>query len=101
MFRRGWFRTCRRTALARLCASALIALVLCPFTAPYASYNPNAVPIGVEDGAFLDTLHAKDVTVAAGPIAMTDFIALAAVDAIPNVVPPVDTSTIHVVVLRV
>jgi hypothetical protein len=84
-----------------LCASVLIALVLCPFTAPYASYNPNAIPIGVEDGAPLDTSHVKDVTVAAGPIAMADFIALAPVDAILNVAPPLDISSINVVVLRV
>ena len=87
--------------LVRLCASVLIALVLCPFTAPYASYDPNAIPIGVEDGALLDTSHAKDVTVAAGPIAMADFIALAPVDAILNVVPPIDISSTYVVVLRI
>jgi hypothetical protein len=46
-----------------LCASVLIALVLCPFGS-YASAI-ECRPIGVEDGALRDT-HAKDVTVAAG-----------------------------------
>lgn len=85
----------------RWSAGMLIALVLCPFTAPYASYDPNAMPIGVEDGALPDTAHAKDVTVLVGPLATPDVIELAPVCSILNVLSAVDLSTIHLVVLRI
>jgi hypothetical protein len=61
----------RRTALARWCAGLIIALVLCPFTAPFASYDPNASPIGgvlTQDGSLFEKLCDKAVSLAAVPV---------------------------------
>jgi hypothetical protein len=54
---RAQLRTIRRNALARWSAVLIIALVVCPFTAPFASYDSNATPIGSllsQDGSLLD-----------------------------------------------
>jgi hypothetical protein len=65
MWSRGFLRTVQRQALARWCAGLIIALVLCPFTAPFASYDPNASPIGsivTPDGSVLDKACDKAVS---------------------------------------
>jgi hypothetical protein len=57
----------RRSALAPWCAGVIIALVLCPFTAPFAPYGPNASPIGcllTQDGSLLDITCDKAPAVA-------------------------------------
>jgi hypothetical protein len=54
----------------------IIALVLCPFTAPFASYDPSASPIGgllTQDGSLLDIACDKAVSVALVPIAVSAF----------------------------
>ena len=73
MSARGTLRTIRRRTLARFCAGLIIALVLCPFTAPFASYDPNASAISLltSDGSLLDKACDKVVSVAASPV--TDF----------------------------
>jgi hypothetical protein len=70
---RGQLRTFRRRALAQCCAVVIIALVLCPFTAPFASYDPNASPIGgllTQDGSLLDITCDKTPSVPSIPFAM-------------------------------
>src|SRR5689334_4693332 len=70
---RGKLRPIRRNALARLCAGVIIALVLCPFTAPFASYDPNgsAINLLTQDGSLLD--KACDKVVSADAFSMTIF----------------------------
>jgi hypothetical protein len=73
MTSRGELRTFRRRALAQCCAVVIIALVLCPFTAPFASYDPNASPIGgllTQDGSLLDITCDKAPSVASLPFAV-------------------------------
>ena len=100
MVHRGWLRTGRRASVGRWCACFLIALVLCPFTAPYASYDPNAAPIDLQDGSVVGA-HDKDVTVAAAPVGLSCFIALADIDAAPTGVAQVRTPRRRVIVLRI
>jgi len=73
MSARGTLRSIRRRTLVRFCAGLIIALVLCPFTAPFASYDPNASAISLLtlDGSLLDKACDKVVSVAASPV--TDF----------------------------
>jgi len=96
----GCFRTGRRAALVRWCASFLIALVLCPFTAPYASYDLNAAPIGVLDASLL-AAHDMDVTVVAAPPAAANLIALAHVETTLSMVAAVNVTKARFIVLRI
>ena len=100
MFRHGCFRTGRRAALVRWCASFLIALVLCPFTAPYASYDLNAAPIDIQDASWF-AAHDKDVTVVATPPSATNFIALAPIETALSVVAAVSPTKVRLIVLRI
>ena len=100
MSRRGWLRIGRRASVARWCACFLIALVLCPFTAPYASYDPNAAPIDLQDGSAV-AAHDKDVTVAAAPVDLSCFIALAEIDTALSANAPVGSSRLRFIVLRI
>ena len=61
--------------LARCCAGLIVALVLCPFTAPFASYDPNASPIGgvTQDGSLFDIAGNKAVSTAAVWITIPTF----------------------------
>ena len=73
---RGRLRRLRRKALARCCAGLIIALVLCPFTAPFASYDPNASPIGAlltQDGSLFDIACDKAVSPAAISVTIPTF----------------------------
>jgi len=77
MFARGQLRRLRRKTFARCCAGVIIALVLCPFTAPFASYDPNASPIGgvlTQDGSLLDKACDKAVSLAAAPVSPFPFV---------------------------
>ena len=96
----GCFRIGRRAALVRWCASFLIALVLCPFTAPYASYDLNAAPIDIQDASLL-AAHDKDVTVVAAPLSATNFIALALIVTTLSVVAAVNPTNAQFIVLRI
>ena len=95
----GCLRTGRRSSVTHWYACFLIALVLCPFTAPYASYDPNAAPIDLQDGSVL-AAHDKDVTVAAAPFDPSCFIALAEVDTVLGVVARVTMPRPRLIVLR-
>jgi len=72
---RGRLRRLRRKALARCCAGLIIALVLCPFTAPFASYDPNASPIGLltQDGSLFDIACDKAVSPATISVTIPTF----------------------------
>jgi hypothetical protein len=100
MLRHGCFRTGRRAALVRWCASLLVALVLCPFTAPYASYDLNAAPIDIQDASLL-AAHDKDVTVIATPPSAANFIALAHIETTLSVVAAVNPTKDQFIVLRI
>jgi hypothetical protein len=97
---RGWLRIGRRASVARWCACFLIALVLCPFTAPYASYDPNAAPIDLQDGSAV-AAHDKDVSVAAAPLDLSCFAALTEVDTTLSGVVPVGIRPLRFIVLRI
>jgi hypothetical protein len=84
----------------RWCASLLIALVLCPFTAPYASYDLNAAPIDIQDASIV-AAHDKDVTVDAALPAAANLIALALVDTTWSVVAAVTPTKARLIVLRI
>src|SRR5262245_14533882 len=100
MSHRGGLRTGRRASVTHWCACFLIALVLCPFTAPYASYDPNAAPVDLQDGSVLAT-HDKDVTVAATLVDPSSLIAVAEVEKVPGLVARVDAHRPRFVVLRI
>lgn len=84
----------------RWCASFLIALVLCPFTAPYASYDLNAAPIDIQDASLL-AAHDKDVTVVVAPPAAANLIALALIDTTLSESAAVNPTKARFIVLRI
>ena len=76
MLPRGRVRRIRRHALTRWCAGSIIALVLCPFTAPFASYDPQASPLGgflTQDGSLLDIACDKAVSMPVLPVTVFAF----------------------------
>jgi len=101
---RGHLRRLRRNVLARCGAGLIIALVLCPFTAPFASYDPNASPIGgplSEDGSLLDIGCDKAVSVAAVPVTVFAFANVAAIACLSIIGTTADLLLVRSVVLRV
>jgi hypothetical protein len=73
MVSRGQLRTFGQRALAQCCAVVIIALVVCPFTAPFAAYDPNASPIGgllTQDGSLLDITCDKTPSIPSLPFAI-------------------------------
>lgn len=100
---RSTFRTIRGRALARFCAGAIIALVLCPFTAPFASYDPNASAIGLltQDGSLVDKACDKAVSVAASAVAAVGVVPVEALGNVRNAHRKVDLLLQRSMVLRV
>jgi len=86
--------------MVRWCARFLIALVLCPFTAPYASYDLNAAPIDIQDASLL-AAHDEDVTVVDALPAAANFIALAQIETTFRVVAAVNPTNARFIVLRI
>jgi hypothetical protein len=104
MFSRGCLRTVQRRALARCCAALIIALVLCPFTAPFASYDPNASPIGgllTQDGSVLDKACDKTVSLDAAPVTVFASAQVAPVTSLAKIGTAVDLLLLRSMVLRV
>ena len=104
MSRQGYLRTIRRKALARCCAGLIIALVLCPFTAPFASYDPNASPIGglfTQDGSLLGIACDKAVSVDAVPVTASLFAQAASLTTVIERGTTVDLLLVRSTVLRV
>ena len=82
----------------------IIALVLCPFTAPFASYDPNASPIGgllTKDGSLLDIGCDKAVSVAAVPVTVFAFANAAAIACLSTIGTTADLLLVRSVVFRV
>jgi hypothetical protein len=100
---RGRLRRLRRKALARGCAALIIALVLCPFTAPFASYDPNASPIGLlaQDGSLLDIACDKAVSVAAAAVTVSAFADVVPLTCIDQTGTTTDLLLLRSMVLRV
>ncbi len=104
MSTRGYLRTVRRKTLARCCAGLIIALVLCPFTAPFASYDPNASPIGgllTQDGSLLDITCDKAVSVTALPVTLSAFTQVAPLTSVEQHATTFDLLVVRSMVLRV
>ena len=104
MSTRGYLRTVRRKAFARCCAGLIIALVLCPFTAPFASYDPNASPIGgllTQDGSLLDIARHKAVSLAAVPVTVSAFAQSAPLTTVTERGTTIDLLLLRSMVLRV
>jgi len=104
MSSRGQLRRIRRRALVRCCAGLIIALVLCPFTAPFASYDPNASPVGgllTQDGSLLDNTGDKALSVAALPVGLFAFTQLAVLTGAVNRTTTLDLLAVRSMVLRV
>jgi hypothetical protein len=100
----GQLRRIRRKALARCCAALIIALVLCPFTAPFASYDPNASSIGgllTQDGSVLDKACDKAVSLDAAPVTVSASAQVAAVTSLVKIGTAVDLLLLRSMVLRV
>ena len=100
---RGRLRRLRRTAFVRCCAGLIIALVLCPFTAPFASYDPNASPIGgvTQDGSLFDIAGSKAVSTAAVSISIPTFSDAFTVTIVVTASTPGDLFLLRSMVLRV
>jgi hypothetical protein len=89
-------------ALGRFWAVVIIALVLCPFTAPFASYDPNGSVIGflAQDGSLLDKACEKAVSTGL-PVAVFRFVHLGTLITTAKVSTPVDLLLQRSMVLRV
>jgi hypothetical protein len=101
---RGYLRAVRRKTLARCCAGLIIALVLCPFTAPFASYDPHASPLGgllTQDGSLLDIACDKAVSLAAVPVTVSAFAQAAPLTTLIERGTTVDLLLLRSMVLRV
>jgi hypothetical protein len=82
----------------------IIALVLCPFTAPFASYDPNASPIGgilTQDGSVLDKACDKALSADAVPMMVSASALVAPVTSLIKTGTTVDLLLLRSVVLRV
>jgi hypothetical protein len=104
MSSRGCLRTVHQRALARCCAALIIALVLCPFTAPFASYDPNASPIGgllTQDGSVLDKACDKTACLAAAPITVSASAQVVPLTSLVTIGTMVDSLRLRSMVLRV
>jgi hypothetical protein len=78
--------------------------VLCPFTAPFASYDPNASPIGgllTQDGSLLDIACDKAVSVAAVSVTVSAFAQAAPLTILIEPGATVDLLLLRSMVLRV
>ena len=104
MSTRGYVRTIPRTAFAHACAALLVILVLCPFTAPFATYSPGEVPTNessIQGGGPSTFMCDKDVAPAAG---MTDVPVLLATQRMPAIVhasSAIDHTHVRSIILRV
>jgi hypothetical protein len=94
------FRRGRWAVLTRCCAALLAALILCPFTAPFATYDPNAATIGVQDGASMDACN-KEVTVVATPMVVSDCTHVTDVALAVNAEVAFDVTGLRFAVLRI
>src|SRR6478672_10585904 len=104
MSARGTLRSIRRRTLVRFCAGLIIALVLCPFTAPFASYDPNASPIGgllTQDGSVLDKACDKAVSVDAVAVAVSALVPVAPVSTLVKTGTTIELLLLQSMVLRV
>ena len=82
----------------------IIALVLCPFTAPFASYDPNASPIGgtlTQDGSALDKACDKAVSADAVAVVLPASAFVDPVSSVVNTGTNVDLLLLRSMVLRV
>ena len=101
---RGQLRRLRRKTFARCCACVIIALVLCPFTAPFASYDPNASPIGgvlAQDGPLFDKACDKTVSLATAPVTIFAIVHVAQLSSTGDAGTITNLSLLRSMVLRV